>query len=556
MKILFVTSFFPLDSGNKSSFVREYIRSLKKFCSVRTVYLHFKGEKCPVSCENVDFILDVNYKKSFDVFAYCRAKLDFFIKDYNPDLIHCTDSFSYMPFRFDKNVFYSFFGNNLTDLSFQMLKIEKCALENSEIVAVYSKNDAKKAFNISCGLSSPVILPLGFDVEKFLKSENENEFYSRNGKIRVCGFCGSDDGQKSVSDFVFTVNNLGKRFKEKHNIEYSLYGSGKFSKIMNYDLFDNVKIVSGDEEIEAYRNSDIVVLSSRNEIFGISVLKALSFSSVLIVDSCDSLDSLLKSDFNCVERKNEVDGLGKVLHKVVEKFGKMALIRENAVRTAREWTMERCVKSHLYFYEMLMKKRSLQVRNAYKLSVNEVLGIYRNCSDVEKIYRSEMERRACVYIYENFCFKNLKLKKKFLFITGSFLPDAYEIPDFVKTVSVLCENENGVVVRPECLPFENEEFDCVFAIGSWESVINPCSALLEMQRVSKNSVMILSHKGFAHSWQFFKIDLDDDWKKLTSSKWVFESNLEKWADCDGLLGDFKIVRYLKSADVNEVENLA
>ena len=78
-------------------------------------------------------------------------------------------------------------------------------------------------------------------------------------------------------------------------------------------------------------------------------------------------------------------------------------------------------------------------------------------------------------------------------------------------------------MRPECLPFDDGEFDAVVSAGSWETVIEPCGALVEMQRVGRKTVVILYNSGCPHSWQTFRMDDEKDFSVLSGTDWEMVS---------------------------------
>lgn len=577
MKVLFITSEHPgALYGGLGTFTREYVKELRKVCEVKCVYLHLKNGRPLPPDQTVDVVLEPRFAfeafspdaKILEVAGSFRAQLDPLIKSFKPDVIHCNDRQTYMPFRFDENVFYSshliytdlISGSLLNDVYFQEVKVERCSMGTSAIVAAYSRFAAEKAVNVAGGLCSPVVLPLGIDCKRFMKTEKERKAIEQKKKIRVSFFGRFVDAQKGINDFIYAVNGLGRRFKEKHNVEYSLYGHGDLARGIDLSLFDNIKFVQGNDLTQAYKTSDIVVMPSRYEPFGFTGLEAMAAGCLLLVPRGQGMDMYARPDFNCLEISDKPDGLIDVLEMAVEKISRFGEIRENAVRTAKEWTWTRCVKAHMYFYEMIKNGRSGQVFNAYRLEANNVLDSYEKVSDVEKVYRSEKEKRACQFVYRNFFEnsfdENEGKGKKILFVTGSYLAEDDELPEGVKAVSVLLENADGVIIRPECLPFEDGEFDSVVACGSWETVINPCNALIELQRVSKGDVMILSHSGVPHSWQTFQMEGNSDWKKLTSSEWNCLCGVEKKMPVFDEPEDFKIVRYLKNAVAMKSENFA
>ena len=147
LRILFVTSEHPdFFYNGLGTFTRDYVCELKKYCDVFCVYFHLSVGIKPLPNEIVDLVLEpkvvfntfTSDAKSLEVASSLRASLNSVIDNFKPDVIHCNDKQTYLPFRFDKNVFYSshllfcdlISMQGLDDLYFQELKIEKSALQN------------------------------------------------------------------------------------------------------------------------------------------------------------------------------------------------------------------------------------------------------------------------------------------------------------------------------------------------------------------------------------------------------------------------------------------
>jgi hypothetical protein len=195
LRILFVTSEHPdfLYNG-LGTFTRDYVCELKKYCDVFCVYFHLSGGIKPLSNDIVDLVLEpkvvfntfTSDAKSLEVASSLRASLNSVIDNFKPDVIHCNDKQTYLPFRFDKNVFYSshlmlsenFIKSGSKDFYFYDTKIERCAIENSAVVAVYSDFAAKNLLKMSGGLCSPVVLPLGIKGENFFDNSVKYKNYS------------------------------------------------------------------------------------------------------------------------------------------------------------------------------------------------------------------------------------------------------------------------------------------------------------------------------------------------------------------------------------------
>lgn len=78
-------------------------------------------------------------------------QVDYILKTFKPDIIHCNDRQTFMPFRFFNNVVYSshlFFCDllglkNLNDSLYNELKVERCAFEknNSNFLLIWKKKN-------------------------------------------------------------------------------------------------------------------------------------------------------------------------------------------------------------------------------------------------------------------------------------------------------------------------------------------------------------------------------------------------------------------------------
>ena len=563
MRILFVTSEHPANLfGGLGTFTREYVRELRKYCDVKCVYFHLMDGAAPQPDETVDYVFEPDCV--FDAFspearileaaASFRSQLDPIIKSFMPDVIHCNDRQTYMPFRFDRNVFYSshliftdlLSDTTLNDLYFQEVKVERCAIENSALVAAYSDFSAKCVENHTGNFRSPVVLPLGLSLEKFSRKKSNDNF------LRVCYFGRFENMQKGVNDFIYAVNQLGVNFKKRNNVEFYLYGRGNLDVGLDLSLFNKPRFLQGRELFKAYADADIVVMPSRYEPFGLTGLEAMASGALLLVTTGLGMDEYAEPGRNCIALPGNAYEMVSVIRDAILDFDKTALLRENAVATAKEWTWKRSVRAHMYFYRLIKEGRMSHVLNAYQKNERTVINKYKKANDVEKIYSAEDERIAFSYLFDSMD-ENAK-GKNILVLTGNFMPEKGNFPENVKFVSVLEESSEGVIVRPECLPFKDESFDQVIFCGAWESVLDPCGALMEAERVSKSEVQILYRTGHPKEWQTFQMDKEEDWKCINKSSWDCEISSGEVVDFLKQTVSFGAVNYKNHSNDKEVVN--
>lgn len=572
MRILFVTSEHPARlCGGLGTFTREFVKELRKHADVKCVCFNLSGEDFPPPDETVDYVFSPQMRfeafspdaKILETTASFRAQLEPIIQKFTPDVIHCNDRQTYLPFRFDKNVLYSshliytdlISSCALSDVFFQEIKVERCALENSAALAVYSDFAAKSASRLAGNCCSPIVLPLGLRIENFIsKNPRKSSFcYQKISKkkikrtLTVSYFGRFENIQKGVNNFINAVNILGSNFKSNYNLQYNLYGRGKIDSEMNTLLFDNIKFIEGEELFDAYKKSDIVVMPSRYEPFGFTGLEAMAAGALVLLTSGLGMDMYAQPGINCLSIPLDSHGIAAILKNAIVDFDKYSFIRKNAEKTAQKWTWQRSVKAHLFVYRQIIKERISQISSAYRQEERRLILEYNKTNEVEKLHWAEQEKLVILKMvqtlnqtdsfYEETSSTGVYIedfqaipKNKILFLTASYFPTDAEITEFgenTNIISTLEESSLGIVIRPECLPFNEEEFDYVVAVGSWETVLDPCGALVEMQRICKNEVIVFYHKGIPHSWQTFKMENQNDWKSISRSFWNVSGDWDK-----------------------------
>lgn len=563
MRVLFVTSEHPCCLfGGLGTFTREYVRELRKYCDVKCVYFHLSDGRIPLPDETVDYVFAP--EQIFEAFtpearilesaASLRKQLEPLMQSFQPDVIHCNDRQTFMPFRFEKNVFYSshliftdlIASSYLDDFYFQEVKVERCAIENSAVVAAYSEFSAKCVEKHAGNLKSAVVLPLGLRTEKFYRN------FRNDGKIRVCFFGRFENVQKGVNDFIYAVNQLGPQFKKRNSVEYFLYGRGEIDVGMDISLFNKPEFLEGSELFEAYANADIVVMPSHYEPFGLTGLEAMASGALLLVTTGLGMDEYAEPGRNCIGLSGNAHEMVSALRNAILDLPRLGFLRDNAFRTARNWTWTRCVKSHLYFYRLIFQGRIPFANIAYEKNYRKIISAYKKSNDVEKIYAAEEERIAFGCVYDSLT--DFEKRKKILVLTGNFMPDENLFPENFKFISVLEESEDGVVVRPECIPFADDSFDLVIVCGAWESVLNPCSFLMEAERISRESVQILYKTGKPRNWQTFQMENEKDWKEINQSGWKFKPNSGAGVEKLKQTVSYDSVVYRNHSDIKEVLN--
>lgn len=549
MKVLFVTSEHPKNTwGGLGTFTREFTKVLRRYCSVVVVYFHFDNDEPPSPDSTIDYVLVPEKKfKAFapeaqvlEVAASLRAQLQPIMNIFNPDVIHCNDRQTFLPFRFDKNVLYSshllfcdlLSMQGLDDIYFQELKIEKSALQNSCLSVFYSEFAQKRASKLVAGNFHPVILPLGFNPDKF-----KNSLLNKKEKINVGYFGRFENVQKGFMNFINSVNLLGKEFKEKNYVEYFLYGRGEISNSVDLSLFNPPEFLSGEDLYQAYSKMDIVVMPSRYEPFGLTGLESMASGCLLLATTGLGMDSYMDVGKNCLAIPQNPEGISLVLKDAILNIEKYKPLRECALESVKIFTWDRCVKSHFYFYSQISQKRFLNLKIAYRPELYNFISKIKNSSLLKK----ENEKTELQYLTNllNKLQKENQFENKRCLLISNFVKGEKVTENFLNCdcVNLLETSELGILYRSECLPFVEKFYDYVIAINYFETCLNFDLAISELFRIAREKIFLFVNHNKKNNLQtYFIEDEKEVLEEIEKSvNYIFDSKIENQNDDLGLI---------------------
>ena len=549
MKVLFVTSEHPKNTwGGLGTFTREFTKVLRRYCSVVVVYFHFDNDEPPSPDSTIDYVLVPEKKfKAFapeaqvlEAAASLRSQLQPIMNIFNPDVIHCNDRQTFLPFRFDKNVLYSshllfcdlLSMQGLDDIYFQELKIEKSALMNSCLSIFYSDFARKRGSNLVAGNFHPLVLPLGFNPDKFI-----NSLLNKKEKINVGYFGRFENVQKGFMNFINSVNLLGKEFKEKNKVEYFLYGRGEISNSVDLSLFNKPEFLSGEDLYQAYSKMDIVVMPSRYEPFGLTGLEAMASGCLLLATSGLGMDSYMDVGKNCLAIPQNSEGISLVLKDAILNIEKYKPLRQRALESVKKITWDRCVRSHFYFYSQISQKRFLNLKSAYRPELYNFISKIKNSSLLKK----ENEKFEFQYLMNllNKLQKENQFENKRCLVISNFVKPEKITENLLNCdcINLLEKSENGILYRSECLPFVDKIYDFVIAINYFETCLNFDLSISELFRIAREKIyLFVNHNEKNNLQTYFIEDEKEVLEEIEKSvNYIFDSKIENQNDDFGLI---------------------
>jgi glycosyltransferase involved in cell wall biosynthesis len=459
MKVLFITSEHPSRLyGGLGTFTREFPKALKQYCTIVTVYFHFSQESIPPRDEYIDYVFQPAF--SFDAFtiearllenaASLRSQIDPILQTFKPDIIHCNDRLTFLPFRFESNVVYSshlLFADLLSlqgmnDIYYQEFKSERCAILRSAIVFVYSSFVAERILSQYNPKGCPVVVPLGINNKNYY-SEKDPE------KIHIAYFGRFENVQKGFLNFIQAVALLEKDFIEQNRVIFSLYGKGAEISPAYLGLFETCEYLEGESLYNAYAKTDIVVMPSNYEPFGLVGLEAMASHCLLLCTEHQGMDEYAVPGKTCVTISNNPVLIAKTIKDVVSNYNAYQHIIENGYQESLKWTWQRSAWAHYTLFKLIKKNHLPNLQIAYNASFYKSLQQFKttfNISDAEKV-------KALLYSMLSYSIPLYKDEKVLLLTVGELEYFSETVPKNWELCSVTSKNNDGLYPRLESLNY-------------------------------------------------------------------------------------------------------
>lgn len=409
--------------------------------------------------------------------------------DWTPDIIHCNDRTAYLPFRFMPNVVFSLhlcvpdmMGlSRLNDKWFAELQVDKTAAEEAKAFIVYSRFMRDRTFRAISWKAAPIRLPLGADLSGYYQSINKD-------RIVVAYFGRLVNLQKNVDAYVEAVNAIDEDLVQSRNVHFRLYGKAKDPERFLSPRIPEARQVLGEEKYRAYAEADIVVMPSDYEPFGFVGLEAIASGCILLATPGLGMDEYLKEGKNYVPISPDSESIRQTLTDVLEHWEEYRTMQESAPSTVSSWTWERSVDEHVSVYHEVLSGR-IAHRNAV------------NTRFAEKVLRwrsSDLPERAQPW--------GRDLEESLHSITaGTVLVLGAELQ--LENVSVPSNINLTVHDRlPEYMPFADEHFESVIALGEVEFAVDVPLALVELRRVCSGTLILGIHIGPPRRHQVFAFE--------------------------------------------------
>lgn len=365
MKILFVTDLYPIGKENIAKalfyFVQEWQKQGHEVEVIRSNFIFntlLRGRK--IIKENIYFeqntkIYNLNFHTPFWFNVYNKLPKDFSLKNYDVIISH-------MPCG--------------ALMSNKLLKKDKikyiCGVHCSDIIVLndfkylFFRNALKKAYKNADKIAarSPI---LQRKIEKIIPEARNKTFIAYSGIEQ--GEIEQKQQVKYLNKERINFSTVASLIKRKNidvilkalsilsiNFHLTIMGDGKernnlekLAKKLN--IQDNISFtgrIKREEVIANLKNSDIFILLSNNETFGLTYLEAMSTNNIVIAKKNDGIDGIIKDQENGFLTNANPLELKKCIEKILSlEDTAIAEIKNNTGKTIKELSIENSAKNYI-----------------------------------------------------------------------------------------------------------------------------------------------------------------------------------------------------------------
>ena len=236
--------------------------------------------------------------------------------------------------------------------------IEKDGMENADHIITVSELTRRTVidkYGISPDKVTTVhnaVIPLSQHLLDLPKPENKDKVITFLGRITM---------QKGPEYFVEAA---AKVLKKAKNVRFVMAGSGDMMDAMIKlvakrgiaDKFHFTGFLKGDQVYEMLRASDVYVMPSVSEPFGISPLEAMEMGVPSIISKqsgcAEILDNVIKTDY-C-----DIDAMADAMHSIVTNHALYKTLHDEGIKEIHEITWEKAGKKVIDIYKKVIADRS------------------------------------------------------------------------------------------------------------------------------------------------------------------------------------------------------
>ena len=352
MKILFVTDLYPIGEEKIAKalfyFVQEWqklgheVDVIRANFATNTLLRGRKITKEKLYEENGTKIYNLNFHTPFFFNVYNKLPKDFSLKNYDVMISH-------MPCG--------------ALMAQKLLKKEKikyiCSVHASDITVLtdfkylFFRNSLKDAYKLADKISarSPILKE---KIEKIIPNNKTFIAYSGIDIEPIEKPLNKELTITTVASLIKrkNIDVIIKALNEMPQIKLNIFGSGieekNLKKLVKSSNIHFLGQLQRPLVIEQLKKSDIFVLLSDNETFGLSYLEAMATGNIVIGKKNDGIDGILKNNENGFLINKNSEELKNCIEKITSmKEDEISTIKANCAKTIKELTSLSAAETYL-----------------------------------------------------------------------------------------------------------------------------------------------------------------------------------------------------------------
>ena len=246
-------------------------------------------------------------------------------------------------------------------------KIERESVNIADLItfpSISAKNYFEKSLNLSLNEKQTKIIYNGIEFNNISKIEIDKNILERysiksSNKLLLLNIA-ANAPEKNIPIILNVVDMLKNKFNKNvllMNIGVEKFNSNQlFNMVENLGLKKNVKFLGklpNDEVIKLLKVADIFIMTSKKVIFDLVVLEALACGTCCVVSNDGGNKEIIKDGENgFLIDTNDVEGIAK---KIISILPYKNSVKENAIKTAQQFSVDRMVNEYFELYESLLK---------------------------------------------------------------------------------------------------------------------------------------------------------------------------------------------------------
>lgn len=351
MKILFISDLYPVKSSEKTTprtlynFVKEWEELGHSVTVLKPNFLlnSFIRKKPFYQTGQYDGVFNANYLLPFMGNVKNRAK-NIFREHYDIVIAHMPSGILFA----DKLGVPFVAGVHVSDLVVLTSPVYRIyfkpkllkALRNARAIACRSYVIKDKLLSLYPEFEEKTfVAPSGVD-EKYIINTFSSEINPQSLRVVTCA---NFKKRKNIDKLILALKGFD-------NIELTVIGDGKERKKLE-SLDKNVKFLGrlpNEKVLDEMRKSDIFVLPSVEETFGMVYLEAMASGCIVVCTKNDGIDGIIQDGVNGFTVLPDAGSIRNLFLKIKNcRREKLSDIRVNSLETIKQYTQKVCSKAYL-----------------------------------------------------------------------------------------------------------------------------------------------------------------------------------------------------------------